>query len=386
MRHLRSALTLITGTLLASGCGARSTSGGYYGSDGAAAGGLPELGDCCTAHTASACPDLNVAACVCSQNIDCCSGPWTTECVSAAQDLGCTVCDTASGGGVGIGGNTPALGGGPQGGSAGGQFNSGGRFSTGGFGGAPSAGGRAQTGGTPNTESCCVPHEEPGCNDPKIEQCVCERDAWCCTPNSVADAWDATCARWADECGAGCFTGTGGNGSGGRGAGGNASGGGGNPGSCCFESSAPGCGEPRVEACVCKQDPYCCDQKWDSRCVVETEQCGSDCQGGGTSSGGASAAGGGASSSGGSGSTICEATVPEYCQDCYCGQCGQRFDACASDLGCVYIVNCISQSGCSGEDCLEPNTCLGVISAYPESLSKAIGFAACVSANQCSCP
>lgn len=42
--------------------------------------------------------------------------------------------------------------------------------------------------------SCCAPHASPGCDDsalgfPDIEQCVCDRDSYCCST-----AWDEYCA------------------------------------------------------------------------------------------------------------------------------------------------------------------------------------------------
>lgn len=46
---------------------------------------------------------------------------------------------------------------------------------------------------------------------------------------------------------------------------------------CCVGHGTPGCDTPAVEACVCAQDPYCCDTAWDSQCASEVEifGCGS---------------------------------------------------------------------------------------------------------------
>ncbi len=45
----------------------------------------------------------------------------------------------------------------------------------------------------------------------------------------------------------------------------------------CCEAGDPGCNDPAIEACVCAQDPYCCDTAWDEQCVAEVDSfgCGS---------------------------------------------------------------------------------------------------------------
>jgi len=59
--------------------------------------------------------------------------------------------------------------------------------------------------------------------------------------------------------------------------GGDSTGGGGVQGDCCAPSATPGCADAAVEACVCAQDPVCCEQPWDAVCVaaVDDLQCGS---------------------------------------------------------------------------------------------------------------
>jgi hypothetical protein len=59
------------------------------------------------------------------------------------------------------------------------------------------------------------------------------------------------------------------------------SGGGGLPSSCCAAGVAAGCSDPAVEACVCGQDPFCCDTQWDDLCAMSADACGGNCGGGG---------------------------------------------------------------------------------------------------------
>jgi hypothetical protein len=40
----------------------------------------------------------------------------------------------------------------------------------------------------PESESCCVPHAKPGCNDADVQRCVCDKLETCCS-----DAWTAAC-------------------------------------------------------------------------------------------------------------------------------------------------------------------------------------------------
>ena len=41
----------------------------------------------------------------------------------------------------------------------------------------------------------------------------------------------------------------------------------------CSSVAAKGCGGCACESCVCAQDPYCCNTKWDSICADECKQC-----------------------------------------------------------------------------------------------------------------
>ena len=75
-------------------------------------------------------------------------------------------------------------------------------------------------------------------------------------------------------------------------------------GSCCVPHPSPGCDKPSIAGCVCKQDPFCCQQQWDSACVQEVNSLGcGDCGMGG--SGGMPFGGGGMGGSPNCGGVIC---------------------------------------------------------------------------------
>jgi hypothetical protein len=99
--------------------------------------------------------------------------------------------------------------------------------------------------------SCCEASSEAGCVTPEIEACVCAKDASCCEV-----AWRASCVELVEflECGW-CSP---------------------EPDNCCEPHGEPGCTDPVVEACVCAQDPVCCDEGWDFLCAdIEAIDCGS---------------------------------------------------------------------------------------------------------------
>ncbi len=53
----------------------------------------------------------------------------------------------------------------------------------------------------------------------------------------------------------------------------------GNP--CCRPGGDKGCAaDPDVEACVCGQDPYCCETQWDGVCSDLADTCGGECTAG----------------------------------------------------------------------------------------------------------
>lgn len=45
----------------------------------------------------------------------------------------------------------------------------------------------------------------------------------------------------------------------------------------CCTTGSPGCSDSTIGACVCAQDPFCCDTGWDAQCIAEVSQfgCGS---------------------------------------------------------------------------------------------------------------
>lgn len=58
--------------------------------------------------------------------------------------------------------------------------------------------------------------------------------------------------------------------------------------SCC-EAGSAGCADSAISACVCAQDPYCCQTEWDAQCVAEVAQFGCGTCGSGGGGGGGSA-------------------------------------------------------------------------------------------------
>lgn len=105
---------------------------------------------------------------------------------------------------------------------------------------------------------CCraSPTNRTGCSKPLVEQCVCDRDHFCCSV-----VWDTTCAGRAAAC---------------------------TPSQCpdvvpyqpqlTDDCCLPGpnqksCGNRNTAACVCKVDPWCCIGKWDEVCVQRAATC-----------------------------------------------------------------------------------------------------------------
>jgi hypothetical protein len=90
-----------------------------------------------------------------------------------------------------------------------------------------------------------------GCFDPEIELCVCGLAPDCCI-----GPWTDECVAIVEQGGCGMCDG--------------------GLGECCMANDTPGCGTPEIEACVCAQDPFCCEMQWDQACAdgVETLGCG----------------------------------------------------------------------------------------------------------------
>jgi hypothetical protein len=86
---------------------------------------------------------------------------------------------------------------------------------------------------------CCVAHGGTGCEELDVETCVCALDVYCCDTQ-----WDAVCAaRAATDCGASC------------------------PGHCCAINESPGCEDATVANEVCAIDPTCCTETWSADCA-----------------------------------------------------------------------------------------------------------------------
>jgi hypothetical protein len=140
----------------------------------------------------------------------------------------------------------------------------------------------------PGQGPCCEVHEAPGCEQPAVMACVCDYDPYCCS-----GWWHEGCvdlARWycGADCGWGCqsdaecddadpctFDRCGPDGScrherdpacAGT-----------DP--CCTGHDSPGCDDPAVQACVCADQPWCCQRGWYGECVVAALRCGAQCPG-----------------------------------------------------------------------------------------------------------
>ncbi|MCH9683381.1 MAG: hypothetical protein K0V04_18235 [Deltaproteobacteria bacterium] len=193
----------------------------------------PAGGDCCMPHDGPGCDEPEVERCVCTLEPACCQGHWGVGCTAVLELHGCGQC----------GGDPPsAETGDPE----------------------PPAPG--DTGDTepppPPTNDCCDTSPSPGCIDASIQDCVCQQDPFCCDM-----AWDALCVDGVNvlACGT-CEMETGSDGTTGDG-----------PSACCEQQPGAGCPEPDIEACVCAEDPFCCDFLWDLTCVgeIEIHNCGS---------------------------------------------------------------------------------------------------------------
>ncbi|MEM6295539.1 MAG: hypothetical protein AAGA54_29970 [Myxococcota bacterium] len=126
-----------------------------------------------------------------------------------------------------------------------------------------SSSGSSSMGSTGTTDfdragGCCEPHRAPGCDDDDVAACVCDADPFCCDVS-----WDASCVELAALSGCGrCEVPP-------QPA---------NEGACCEEAAegGVGCEDRDVAACVCAEDPFCCEQEWDVLCAdaVDTLECG----------------------------------------------------------------------------------------------------------------
>lgn len=120
----------------------------------------------------------------------------------------------------------------------------------------PSTGTSTGIGSTVFAGDCCSPHRDAGCDDPEVSDCVCAVDSFCCE-----EEWDEVCVDLMNDLG--CMT---------------------CPstklppqtGSCCDATYGRGCLDAGVNDCVCAIDPFCCQVQWDETCVslVEARSCG----------------------------------------------------------------------------------------------------------------
>ncbi len=311
------------------GCGTCGSVGGAggVGVGGQSTGGSAGSGDCCFSHGGVGCEDPNIAACVCSFDSFCCNRRWDTRCSEEARE-DCGASCEAGGGGFG-------------------GFGAGG-----GIGGAPSTGGTSASGGGISFGSCCEVHDSPYCEDPEVSLCVCESDPFCC-----ANSWDSLCVGGAVTCGLECEMGTGGQ-----------------EGSCCTTHDSPGCMDPSVTACTCSLVGECCEDAWGQQCVTVAElACAAACD--------PSGSGGGPAECG---------LLSDECAACACSSCSSEVVACGADGGCLLIYDCIRTTGCAGLDCLEQETCGGVIDSQGgflgPSFELALAVASCGLQAGCPCP
>jgi len=174
----------------------------------------PVAGPCCFASPFASCNEPRISDCVCAESPRCCSELWDESCVQLVNDLGCGRC----------GRQHP-----------------------------PPPPPRPPS--MPPDYNCCEQHPSPGCSDPAINQCVCEADPYCCSGQ-----WDDACT---DQARRGCdacdwldpppLP---------------------EEGSCCEAHETAGCEEPLTAQCVCWGDSYCCNNGWDDICVDEVQHWG----------------------------------------------------------------------------------------------------------------
>lgn len=107
----------------------------------------------------------------------------------------------------------------------------------------------------------------------------------------------------------------------------------------CTPHDTAGCDVCGCEACVCALDPYCCNTKWDARCVEECTLCGTGCV-----------------PPGECGNGVCEPAYGEHCggckEDCACKE-GDKCanGVCVPDEGDSEGCKTHTYPGCSDCDC-----------------------------------
>jgi hypothetical protein len=210
------------------GCGATGTSS----TGGSSTGSSSEDSDtdgglvCCETSAMPGCPDREVETCVCAIDNFCCQFEWDQTCVELTEFCGLDCPSESSTGDAGDG-------------------------------------------------DCCAVHNNVGCDDEAVENCVCAMDPFCCQVmwdgicvNEAINLCDADCGAGSTSFGTDTSMDTGSMDTGDPGT------------SCCVPHGTPGCDDAVVEACVCAFDSFCCDASWDNICVSEAlDPCGAVCEG-----------------------------------------------------------------------------------------------------------
>jgi hypothetical protein len=204
-----------------------------------------------------------------------------------------------------------------------------------------------------NEGDCCVQNDGPSCADPACANCVCVADSFCCEV-----LWDPSCAEAAfDACDGfcGCEAGLG---------------------DCCSGNLTPGCDDPGCQACVCGQDPFCCEASWDFLCAADAAfdgSCGAHCNCAGNAPFNCCQ---GFASPGCPPLPACEECVcgsdPFCCNVTWDGVCGQK-----AMVGCPGVCGCPSLDDMQccgfklGSSCADPVCLACVCSAHPECCAGA---------------
>ena len=208
-----------------------------------------ESGPCCEAHGGLGCADAEIEACVCDVAPGCCEEGWDEICAGLVEFLECGICEPppppdeccAAHDAPGcaepdveacVCAGAPECCEGPWTDACVEAVELLGCGSCGGGG-----------------DACCEVHPDPMCEDAEVTACVCAEDSFCCETE-----WDQACVDGVELYGCGVC------------------GGGGD--SCCEAHALPGCADDAVEACVCAQDEFCCNQGWDDLCVQEVTMFG----------------------------------------------------------------------------------------------------------------
>jgi hypothetical protein len=260
-------------------------------------------GDCCQENGTPGCVDASISACVCEGDSYCCETEWDDVCVGEVESEGCGVCGDVLDFCPGYSGSSSCCK--PDNPCGWADDNicdceSTCAWDSGDCGGGTSCGdGVCDVDEDCNTcpddcgwcggdGDCCTENGTPGCDNPAVAQCVCEADVYCCETE-----WDDICVGEVDSEGCGSCDGGGPVCGDGECSAGEACdncpddcGPCGGTGSCCEVQETEGCDDPTIQACVCAEDSFCCDFKWDSICVDEIADfgCGS-CEAGGCGDG-----------------------------------------------------------------------------------------------------